>query len=477
MSTTWFLDNTATGGLNNGGATPGATSGWANAWVSFQAMYTGSPGPAYGDTVYIAGGPSGQSQTYLAGSTLPNGGQFGAVNGVTYQIGQDALHNGTAILDGGGTGNMGWLIQDYVGVTINGNAGDGQQHIKLLDNSFNTAIVGFGWSGVHVTYVNFGKILAPGSNGGGASLNPIGGPVEIDHTYMYINSTMADHGIYFACSSTGYDSSMLFHDNVIWVPRVSSGNGFGADAIQGEGYNTGIVGGFSIYNNTLSSYPCSPTNDYSGNQHQDGWQCEGANWVKCYNNRITDMANYGIYPENMMGYSNTRIYNNIIVCTYGGGQAIGFGGGGYLISGCSVDNNLFDGYAFPLQFRVEGDPSDTGSFVNCTCYNNVAVTGSVGTIQGNIAQAGNVSGLNTSSWLSYAVNYSGNNYHLTALATGLIGQGTNLYSLFTGDFAGVQRSPTALWDIGPYAYLSGVLSSPVLKRLANHLKFPIWTTF
>jgi hypothetical protein len=81
---TWYVDGTANG-ANSG-------TSWADAWTTLTAVKGIGPG----DTVYISGGPSGSSQTYtLAGSwSLKSGTED---NPITYQIGQDDRHNGTAI--------------------------------------------------------------------------------------------------------------------------------------------------------------------------------------------------------------------------------------------------------------------------------------------------------------------------------------------------------------------------------------------
>src|SRR6185312_12974763 len=86
---TWYVDGTASGADNG--------TSWANAWTS----PTNIMGILPGDTVYISGGETGLSQTY----SLPGDNAWPVVGGthgnrITYQIGQDAAHNGTAVFQG-----------------------------------------------------------------------------------------------------------------------------------------------------------------------------------------------------------------------------------------------------------------------------------------------------------------------------------------------------------------------------------------
>jgi hypothetical protein len=69
---------------------------------------------------------------------------------------------------------------------------------------------------------------------------------------------------------------------------------------------------------------------------------------------------------------------------------------------------------------------------------------------------GNVS-LSTSQaatyFASYSANNTGNDYHLRAAASALIGLGANQSSFFGVDFDGKPRPATGAWDIGPYQYI------------------------
>src|SRR5664279_570057 len=104
QAATWYVDSSV--------GTSGNGTSWATAWKALSNV----TGVSAGDTVYISGGASGSSQTYSLSSWKPAGGSAG--NRITYQIGQDAAHNGTASFSGSGT----WF-GGANNVIVSGNAG------------------------------------------------------------------------------------------------------------------------------------------------------------------------------------------------------------------------------------------------------------------------------------------------------------------------------------------------------------------
>src|SRR5580693_2794847 len=122
-ATTWYVDSSATGSKNG--------TSWANAWSSLSSI----SGVKAGDVVYISGGVSGSSHTYsVSGSWTPPGGSSG--NPITYQIGQDSSHNGTAIFSGSG---YAFTPANYT--VISGDAGDGGMHFAVSGYSGCASVV------------------------------------------------------------------------------------------------------------------------------------------------------------------------------------------------------------------------------------------------------------------------------------------------------------------------------------------------
>ena len=238
-ATLWYVDSSVTGTQNG--------TSWATAWSSISSI----SGVKAGDTVYISGGPSGSSHTYSLGTWTPAGGS--SSGSITYQIGQDSSHNGTAIFSGSGnffnSGSSSYL-------TISGDAGDGQMHF---------ATTGFGSVGylqpgcvnIRISYINFGQIGGGINDGNGAA--SMGPGFQFDHCYVYISDPTADHFSYMVFSGSTFDQN-TFHDNTLYLPRNE--NGLGADGLQWNG------SGFTIYNNHIEGY----TANYTGGQHRDGMQ-------------------------------------------------------------------------------------------------------------------------------------------------------------------------------------------------------------
>src|SRR5580698_6710505 len=90
QATSWYVDNSVSGGSNSG-------TSWANAWTSISAVSWKSV--KAGDTVYISGGSSSQVYSESLNSSSVSG---TAANPITISAGQDTGHNGQVIIDGTG---------------------------------------------------------------------------------------------------------------------------------------------------------------------------------------------------------------------------------------------------------------------------------------------------------------------------------------------------------------------------------------
>lgn len=86
-ATTWYVDNAAMAGANNG-------TSWANAWTNTTQIVWGGAGVVAGDTVKVSGGSSGK--TYLNGITVGASGTLS--NRITIQNGQESNHDGVALI-------------------------------------------------------------------------------------------------------------------------------------------------------------------------------------------------------------------------------------------------------------------------------------------------------------------------------------------------------------------------------------------
>ena len=453
-ATLWYVDSSATG-THDG-------KSWATAWSGISSI----SGVKGGDTVYISGGPSGSSHTYsMSGNWTPAGGSSGSP--ITYQIGQDSSHNGTAIFSGSGS----WFNSGSSSyVIISGDAGDGQMHF---------ATTGFGQIGllqpgsvnIRISYINFGQIGGGINDGNGAS--SMGPGFEFDHCYVYISDTTADHFSYMVFNSSAFDQD-LFHDNTLYLPRNE--NGLGADGLQWNG------SGFTVYNNHIEGY----TANYTGGQHQDGMQPLGGSYIKVYGNTFVNIANYCIFGDGYYsGFAHFWVYNNIIILSDTamqqsnppGGIAIGPDGGSLANLGSwpsmtdiVIINNTIDGYVGHGPIGLWNPPPTAAVFSSCVVANNIYVNSGGPALAPAVANINNVSltaAQGPKNFVSYTVDSENNDYHLIANATTLIGQGANESSYFSTDKDGKLRpaAGAGAWDIGPYQFGSSGGTGPVSLTL------------
>ena len=437
---TWYVDGSV--------STSGNGTSWASAWKNV----TNITGVKPGDVVYISGGPTGSSLTYNIPGTwaLPSGSS--ATNRITYQIGQDPSHNGTAIFNN--TGGGVW-ISGPSNIVVSGDAGDGQMHFKL--SGYGQVVnLPSGQVNVHLSYIDFGNCGS--ANWRVIDMRGVNG-IEIDHIYANVTNATADAFSFASFAGTTWDQN-LFHDNTLILP--GDGNGKGADGLQWVGI------GFSIYNNTITG-SVAP---YSGGQHQDGWQSTGGDsYIKIYGNTFTNIGNYPIFGDGYFGgFNHLWIYNNIVTLNTTGlqnsnppqGIAVGVDGGaqnGYVFNDIIIANNTIVDYANHIGIALGNVTSHSASFTNNYVENNVFVnSGGVETYGTSVTMSNNVSLSSAAAsgmFMHYALNDRNNDLHLTSLAVSLINKGANLSSDFTADKDGTSRPQGSAWDIGAYEYISG----------------------
>jgi len=449
-ATTWYVDSSAAG-THNG-------TSWANAWTSLSQI----SGVSAGDTVYISGGAGGSSHTYSVSNWKPAGGNSGAP--ITYQIGQDAAHDGTVTFSGSGT----WLTAPSYSV-ISGDAGDGNEHFVI--SGYSQAANINGTTGVRISYINLGSSsgsLSDGIDGQGVS------NFELDHCYAYLTSPTTDHFMSVGFNGTTWHQNLI-HDNAVYVPHQAGASGDGADGFQLGGV------GYSLYNNTVVGYDTT----YTGGQHQDGWQSTGPDsYLEFYGNKIVNIGNYALFADAYWGgFTHVRVYNNLFFMggnyVYPGAIVFGTDGGYTGTSPCQyndiiIANNLADGFGAQGTVVLENPTGSTHPtvFVGDIVANNVSINGGhLSFNNDNTVVAVNNPFLTTAQGPANFVSYSSsggtnNNFHLLAGATTLIGQGTNLSGYFTTDKDGNNRVSTGNWDIGPYAYTTNgvvVSNTPIIQ--------------
>ncbi len=418
------------------------------------------------DNLVISGGPSGSSVTYTGvnsgnGATYwkPQGGSAG--NPVTYRIGQDPAHNGTAVFDGGG--QQYWLgYPDYNTMTgldnlvISGDAGDGMRHISVKNYSTNM-VEGDMAENLRISYIDFGQC-----GDGPLRFIPSNGGLEIDHCYAYIADLTADHFSQGQFNGTAFDQNSA-HDNEIHLPRAAD-TGDGADGFQWSG------SGFSIHHNVIAAY----VGAYTGGQHQDGAQPLGASYVKIYANTISDMANSAIFLDGYGDdFTHVWVYDNVIT---GGGVGIAGGPDSGALQGLGrwpnftdvviANNTTADTWNVEPGVALWIDPyiamsqgvTPTTKFTQCVVSNNVTVNAADAQIDSSITSADNVT-LSASEapshFVKYAMGASSYDLHLASTDDTLRGHGTNLSMYFGSDHDNVPRPSSGAWDVGAYVYCNG----------------------
>jgi hypothetical protein len=442
-ATTWYVDGTAIGS-NNG-------TSWTNAWTNLSSI----SGVKGGDTVYISGGPSGSSQTYSVNNWAPVGGTSGSI--ITYQIGQDSAHNGTAIFSGSGT-----FVNPSSYTSIVGDAGDGKMHFQA--SGFVTIL----WwqrgnlASVRLGYINFGQMGSNGMNPEDVMFLDTCSAFEFDHNYLFMTSPTANSWLYFVSTDPSWDGTR-FHDNEVHVPGYYRQ---GPDFIEAGG-----ASGYSIYNNRFIAYNTAAA--ANNVQHQDGWQdTGGSSYIKIYNNYVANAGNSCFFGDACYsGFTHMWIYNNVGVI------AIPMVSGWYpegitIFPDCDPSTKTFTDVQVMNNIMVDMDSEPAvhmsplpaypnAVWNNCSCQNNISINTGVGSPSGSfwlpsgVIAANNVS-FNLSSDNGYFVKYvqygATSDFHLTSAANALIGQGANESAYFTTDFNGNLRPQTGAWCIGPYEY-------------------------
>jgi hypothetical protein len=438
---TRYVDSSATG-ANNG-------TSWADAWTS---LATAGTSTAPGDIVYISGGST--TKTYSMGSWKSNSGT--AVSPVTYKIGQDAGHNGTAIFKNT-AGATQWLY---------GHWGEQRGHWVTVDGRLNNIN--------HFRVEDFGLVAymdqsaGPPGTPGFTGVKLLGITAKNGFIRMYDSRRVELGWLVFepALGRSGYavifgigrgytggvygDSSI--HDceiNLFYRHGVDANGMNGGDAMQ-------WIEGTDIYNNRVISHFTSGAVDAN---HQDGLQT-GGNFIRVYSNYWKNLANYAIYLETWNGGtpSNVQIWNNVFdyadpVLTSQPSQAIAIGnnGGGAHYRNYQIFNNTFYGGKAAIQF---GDASTTVEN-SCHIVNNLTTSGVGGWIV-FVATNQAVTTNNAALPADQYVDQANGDFHLKTNAAAAIDKGTPDFvsTITTSDKDGILRPQGPAWDVGAYEFES-----------------------
>lgn len=429
----WYVDNSVVSSGNG--------QSWATAWKNLSNV----AGLSAGDTVYISGG-----STYAVSAWNPASGASG--NPITFKIGQEAGHNGTATLNCGGDS-----LPTSPNIVISGDAGDGNRHFVTSNCPMGIEAN----SNVRVSYITFGDV---------DTLIYLGGAyagIEIDHcTATAYNDRLAYWEI---TSGSGYAANKV-HDNSFALSyHAGAGNVWeGADGFQGNNSYT------DFYNNFIYGVA-----DNRGINHGDAFQASGGGggtrYVRIFNNKIRDLGNYGIYFEAYASpvlMEHIKIYNNVIDYTdinikNGSTQAIAIGP--------SEDNFTFSDFIVANNTVADSGPGAgainfwnpggrPGTFTNCYVQNNIEINGGGDAYDPAVVHTNNVAlTLSASSghFASYAPLSASNDYHLGSADATFKDKGVSLSSYFTADKDGISRPQGAAWDIGAYEYApGGIVDTP-----------------
>lgn len=464
----WYLDNKAKGAKDG--------TSWTNAWTSFHEIPRSLMA---GDTVYVSGGPDGQ--TY-AGEQFPHvrGGAQG--NPITFRVGRDVGHNGMVTIDRGTLApNYQWIFAGPAvpikWITIDGNY-NGVSHLRLT-NWGTVCLLDGGATGIvlrYITSVANGQWRAYGCDNMEYDHCLIGPQMGIDRCIVGIGSGVANQ------------KANQIHDCTIFAYYQhdhNAKNGNGDDFVAN-------ISSCWVYRNNIIGVYAGPGNSYTYTQHQDGIQ-SGGNYCLIDSNYFENCANYCIYGDMIGGGSNWTVINNVINYSdrilsqeqptagiaigsnsepgnleniiianntvYGGGIGIALGtyDRGNKLVNCQVVNNLCVGQAGQPIYDLPGQGANLITL--CNKPDSGCVPPNTQRPRNNSRAAFvNPAG-------SYPdARYGSNHFQLARTDMGATANGTNaLAKLFDHDALGNSR-PSGAWALGAYEPTSDGAMTPATRR-------------
>ncbi len=380
----WYVDASV--------ASNGDGKSWSTAWKNV----TEVTGVAAGDTVYISGGTTGSTTTYefSAPWAAPEG---MVANPVVYQIGQDAMHNGTAIFATTGANNL--LGDDVTGITFSGDAGDGAKHFQLGGRGTGGVInASDGCKGLHFAYIDCGS--RPHQMFG---FRYYGGANEVDHCYAKSTANEKSSSLFWVFAQEGATfaaDTFVVHDNEFHVEYDPRHDGWGDDCFAGQYWSGLTIKGNKVVADARAGF------DQISDQHGDGCQPLQGNNFTIDGNLFINFPNYAVFIDgNKGGFSHVRVINNVTCLTDAHIQAfnspLGFsiidqtGVSGTTYNDVVVDNNLAADYGgrYAVHWDLYPSQSDPGLrsvVTNCRCYHNISVNSGGFNLDRRVASGNNV---------------------------------------------------------------------------------------
>ena len=501
----WYVDNAASG--------TNAGTSWTNAWHGFDHIVWGAGGVVAGDTLYISGGTVSKTYSdyvdyggYTAQLRIGASGSIGSP--ITISIGQDAGHNGIAVLDSSTTADMGIYFSSRNYITITGQIGSGTgQNLKIIHAKTDGICIEGTSTEWNIHYV---EITDNGSAGVGevhglsvaiATIDDV--KAEIDHCIFDNNWTDQIHMTYTMESQhSSAFGDILFHHNTV-------------RNTQDDGMECGMDG-IDIYNNTFG-----PRATWTGRTtgHPDMLQMYGK-YIRVFDNTFVGIVNaadgggnsflrWEPYSATRKAAGSLRIYNNLFYNTASSSGGVergieispfGFGAddptsladvvfanntlvrcwlfgmamtngtlGHGAVSGIVIENNLFKD---PADASVGADAfgvnygDGTITFGNHGSGADIIIDHNLLYASSGAYRAG-AEGPNGAPYSTQALYFAGTGLNVNGLdadplldgnyapqiESPVIGAAANLSTYFTTDKNGTARG--AVWDIGAYEYESG----------------------